>query len=89
MKFGLFGTAGHLTEILRILNKQILHKNRSNLVKDWPFPTTNEWPNPIILKNGDGIFPSRAAKPRVKEIKIPHESRKVHFNFCASLNFSP
>ena len=24
-----------------------------------------EWPNPIISKNGDGIFPLRAAKPRV------------------------
>ena len=33
-----------------------------------------KWPNPVILKNGDGIFPLRAAQRRVKEIKIPCES---------------
>ena len=48
-----------------------------------------EWPNPIILKNGDGIIPLRAAKPRVKELKILNESRKLHFNSHASHNFSP
>ena len=33
-----------------------------------------QWANPVILKNGDGIFPLRAAQRRVKEIKIPCES---------------
>ena len=40
-----------------------------------------KWPNPVILKNGDGIFPLRAAQRRVKEIKIPCESWKVQLYF--------
>ena len=40
-----------------------------------------QWPNPGILKNGDGIFPLRAAQRRVKEIKIPCESWKVQLYF--------
>ena len=43
--------------------------------------TVREWPNPIILKNGDGIIPLRAAKPQVKELKIPYESGEVHLYF--------
>ena len=40
-----------------------------------------KWPNPVILKNGNGIFPLWAAKRRVKEIKIPCESWKVQLCF--------
>ena len=40
-----------------------------------------KWLNPVILKNGDGIFPSQATKLRVKEIKIPYESWKVQLYF--------
>ena len=42
--------------------------------------------NPIIFGIWDGIIPSWAAKRRMKELKIPYESRKVHFNSHASHN---
>ena len=45
--------------------------------------------NPIIFGIWDGIIPSWAAKRQMKELKIPYESRKVHFNSHASHNFSP
>ena len=45
--------------------------------------------NPIIFGIWDGIIPSWAAKRRMKELKIPYESRKVHFNSHASHNFFP
>ena len=35
--------------------------------------------NPIIFGIWNGIIPSWAAKRRMKELKIPYESRKVHF----------
>ena len=43
--------------------------------------STKHWPNPVISKNGEGIFPLRAAKPRVKEIEILYESLKVQLDF--------
>ena len=37
--------------------------------------------NSIIWQFWDGIIPLRAAKPQVKELKIPYKSGKVHLNF--------
>ena len=48
-----------------------------------------ECTNPIIFGIWDRIIPSWAAKRRMKELKIPYESRKVHFNSHASHNFFP
>ena len=37
--------------------------------------------NSIIWLFWDGIIPLRAAKPQVKELKIPYESGEVHLYF--------
>ena len=58
----------------------IFKDHQLNLFKNM-FHAQEEWPNPVILKNGDGIFPLRAAQRRVKEIKIPCESWKVQSYF--------
>ena len=58
--------------------------------RNWAIPTfcdllmvtkRRDWYNPIILICRNGIIPSRAAKPQVKELKILHESRKLLPNF--------
>ena len=42
-----------------------------------------------MMGRRNGKIPLHVAKPRVKEFKIPHESRKAHPNSRASHKFFP
>ena len=65
------GRQVHMQTIIRIVYK-LKFDTQSTIL--WSSQGEWEWPNPVILKDGDGILPLRAAQRRVKEIKIPCES---------------